>query len=236
MQLSSVVAKVKLWGLWRAFYAFIMHCMRHRLTFCWVVVRPLQCDPKFPSLSKGREARIPSMDELIAAAADPVNNLNPEWLHKAEERGEFCAAVFEGQNILSYSWRAFGPTPHEKGLEVRFSPEYVYGFYYYTRPDYRRQGLQHAADYVSDNKLLAMGYTKGIGFIETHNYPSMISQEKRGTFRVGYAGYLSLLGRVYTFQSPGAKQHGFGFFPAQTVEHKPGFVLEEDGLSAGAEG
>jgi hypothetical protein len=234
MQSHSVMAKVRHWGILRSLYALLMDCLRDRLNFSWVVVRPLQRDPDFPPLAEGREARIASTEELIAAAADPVNDMNSTWLRKAHDRGELCAAVFEGDKILSYTWRAFGPTPHEQGLEVRFSPQYVYGFYAYTRPECRCQGLQHAADFVSDSRLIEMGYTHGIGFIETHNYPSMISQRKRGAYRVGYAGYLYLLGRVYTFQSPGAKKHAFGFFPVQAEEQARGFALEEE-LSTAAD-
>ncbi|MCW8196027.1 hypothetical protein F6455_14635 [Proteobacteria bacterium 005FR1] len=169
--------------------------------------------------------------------------MKDEWLKGAIRRGELCAAVFEGEEMLSYTWRAFGPTPHENDLlEVHFDSRYVYGFYSYTRPDCRRQGLQHAADFVSDSYLYDMGYTEGIGWIETHNYPSLISQQKRGAFCVGYAGYLYLLGRVYTFRSPGAKKHGFGFFPAQPAPRKErrvvesgGLVFEDENVTAGVE-
>lgn len=235
MSLSWIVAQVRHWGLLRALYAWLMINLQGRLTLCTVMVRPGQRNPQYPPLSEGREARIASVEELTAAARDPANDMSAEWLKGAIRRGEICAAVFEGKKLLSYTWRAFGPTPHEHGLEVQFDPRYVYGFYAYTRPEHRRQGLQHAADFASENHLFDMGYTEGIGFVETHNYPSMISQQKRGAYRVGYAGYLYLLGRVYTFQSPGAKQHGFGFFPMQTVSSKGGVVLEDENIPAGVE-
>jgi hypothetical protein len=242
MALSRIMAQVRHWGLRRALYHWLMHSLRDRVTLCHVVVRPAQPESSYPPLSEGREARIANMEELTTAAADPVNDMNPQWLKGAIRRGELCAAVFEGKEMLSYTWRAFGPTPHENNLEVHFDPRYVYGFYSYTRPDYRRQGLQHAADFVSDRYLYDMGYTEGIGWIETHNYPSLISQQKRGAYRVGYAGYLYLLGKIYTFRSPGARKYGFGFFPAAATPRKGdlavengGLVFEDESVTAGAE-
>lgn len=209
--------RIKEWGLWRALYAYFMVRYRHRFMLSWVMVRG-QYEPGSWQLGRGYEVRAATLDELISAAQDSRLDLNADWARKAFARGELCYALFEGERILSYSWRAFQPTPHEKGLEVRFNPPHVYAYYAYTHPLHRRKGLQNAVDYLSDLDLAKRGLAEGIGFIETYNYPSLTAQVKRGARKVGYAGYLTLFGRVFTFRSPGAKRYGFGFFHAAPEE------------------
>lgn len=207
--------QIKKWGLWRALYAFVMVQYRHRFMLSMVIVRPVQREARASAvLDSGRELRMATLPELSKAVADSGLELDIEWAKQAFARGDICYAVFEGERILTYTWRAFQPTPHEKGLEIRFNPRYVYGYYAYTHPLYRCQGLQNAVDYFSDQALQKLGYSEGIGFIESYYYPSIIAQMKRGASKVGYAGYLCLFGKVFTFRSPGAKKHGFGFFHA----------------------
>lgn len=208
--------RIKSWGFWRALYAWLMVRYRHRFMLSWVVLRDVQKAPRPSALGSSRQVRVATLEELITAAADSRSNLDAQWVREAYARGELCYAVFEGERILSYTWRAFRPTPHEKGLQVRFDPNYVYGYYAYTHPLHRRQGLQNAVDYYSDHWLKELGYNWGLGFIETYNWASFIAQEKRGARKIGYAGYLTLFGKVFTFRSPGAKKYGFGFFRAES--------------------
>ena len=43
----------------------------------------------------------------------------------------------------------------------------------------------------SDRWYVGRGYTHSIGFIESDNYSSLISNMKHGHRRVGWAGYIS---------------------------------------------
>lgn len=217
MKLSTAKAQIKQWGFLHFAYDVAMCRLKRWLTLCAIDVRQLQRDPDIPELAPGREARVATIDELIAAAKDPVNDLDPDWVRRAHDRGEVCVAVFEGEKIISYNWRAFAPAPHEKGLWVHFDPSCFYGFKAFTPPAYRQQRLHHVTSHTLDNWLLDRGYTLNISFIETHNYPSLISARKRGTRHVGYAGYLTLFGRVIPFRSPGAKRYGFAF----SLDEKP---------------
>lgn len=211
MKLSTAKAEIKHWGLLRFVYDVVMCRLKPWLTLCAVDLRSLLRNPDTPELAPNREVRVATASELIAASADPVNDLDPDWVKQAHSRGEICVAVFEGDKILSYVWRAFAPSPHEKGLWVHFDPRYVYSFKAFTPPAYRQQRLQHVVIYELDAWLLDRGYRHFISFIETHNYPSLTSGKKRNNRRVGYAGYLILFGRIIPFRTPGAKKHGFAF-------------------------
>ncbi|MEX1033713.1 MAG: hypothetical protein WDZ30_10160 [Cellvibrionaceae bacterium] len=214
MKLTTAKSEIQRWGLLPFAYDCAMSRLKRWVTLCAVNVRPLYKNPDLPRLAPEREVRMVSTDELIVASADPIYDLDPDFIKKAQGRGELCMAVFEGGKILAYLWRTFASTGHEKGLWVHFDERYVYGFKAFTHPDYRQQRLQHSLSYTFDTLLRERGYSHCIAFIETHNFPSLISDKKRGHRRVGYAGYLTLFGRVIPFRTPGARRHGFGFFPS----------------------
>ncbi|MCW8196327.1 hypothetical protein F6455_16150 [Proteobacteria bacterium 005FR1] len=218
MNLTTARALIRQWGFFPFLYDCAMCRLKPWLTLCQVEVRPLHRESDLaPKLSEGWHVRVATTEELVEAAADPVNDLSPEWVRKAHQRGEICVGVFDGNQIASYVWRAFGPSPHEKGLWVHFGPQHPYSFKAYTRPDYRRRRLQHSASLYLDRWLLERGFTQTIGYIETHNYPSLISSKKRGNRRVGFAGYLTLFGRTIPFRTPGAKRHGFRFSSSESL-------------------
>lgn len=214
MKLETAKALIRQWGLVPFLYDCALSRVRPWLMLCQVETRPLQRDPTAGELPEGFEIRIASTAELVEAAADPINDLNAAWVKQAHKRGDICVAVFDGDQIASYVWRAFSPNPYEKGLWVHFSPTHPYSYKAYTRPDYRRRRLQHHASLFLDRWLLERGYTHTISYIETHNYPSLASSKRRGNRRVGWAGYLNLFGRILAFHSPGARRYGFALRPS----------------------
>jgi hypothetical protein len=214
MDLDTAKGLIRQWGFFPFLYDCAMSRLRPWLMLSQVELRPLRSNstlPDLPELPEGWHVRVATTSELVEAAADPANDLNAEWVRAAHQRGEVCVAIFDGTRIASYVWRAFGPTPYEKGLWVHFDSGYPYSFKAYTPPEYRRRRLQHYVSLYLDNWQLERGYNQVISYIETHNYPSLTSSKKRGNRRVGFAGYITLFGRTIPFRSPGAKRHGFGF-------------------------
>jgi hypothetical protein len=141
-----------------------------------------------------------------------VYHLEPDFIHAAFEKGDLCIALFQGSRLLAYYWRGMGQTQHLDGLWVEFDAKYCYSYKAFTHPDFRRSGLQYTVSMWADPLLLERGYGHSIGFVETHNFPSVMASARRGSVRAGYAGYLRLFGRHYPFRSPGARRRGFRFF------------------------
>jgi len=200
------------WGLTKTLYARLMRALSRWLFFCVVELRPLRSDPNVPTLAPGRRVRVATQEELDTITDDPVYEITKTFIRDSLKRGAYCMAAFDGDTIVSYTWRAFSTAPHVEGLWVEFDRRYRYGYKGFTHPDYRQQGLQNAISLLSDAECIRRGRTHGIGFIETHNYPSLISNHKRGNKRVGYAGFLRIRGRLFPFRTPGAKRHGFRFY------------------------
>jgi hypothetical protein len=218
MKWETAKKQIKTWGFFPFLYDGVMSRVRPWFMLCELQHRHhTRREEPYP-LADNREVRIATREDLAAAAMDPESDIKAKWLEQALKRGEICAAVFEDGRVLSYVWRAFGPTPHEKDVWVEFDPKYSYSFKTFTRPDCRQQRLNHVVNYAMDCHLLDRGHEDCLIFVETHNYPSLIGAHKRGNRPVGYAGYLRLFGRVFCFRSPGAKRHGFRFFhvPAES--------------------
>jgi len=175
-------------------------------------LRPHYASPRLPTLAAHRSVRIASRDELLVASRSPIYDLAPTFVDEALAQGDLCIAAYENEKIIAYVWRAFSATPHVDGVWVDFGAKYRYGYKAFTHPAYRQQQLQHLVGLLTDPMMIERGFTHGISFVETHNFASRISDMKRGSVCVGYAGYFRLFGKVLPFRSPGAKKHGFRFF------------------------
>lgn len=128
-------------------------------------------------------------------------------------RGDLCAAAFDGERIVAYTWRAFHTAPHAHDLCLRFRTPYRYGYKAFTLPACRGMHLQTFLAPVTDAICIERGRDHGIGFIETHNFPSITMSRRNGHRHAGYIGYLRVFGRPLCFRSPAAVRLGFGFAP-----------------------
>jgi len=200
------------WGFWRGFYYCLMVLLNPFVTVCQIHIREHIPNPKFPELENGFEIRLMSHEELLKYCDDPELYLEKDMINEAFARGDICVAALYHGDIVSYDWRAFTATPHMHGVWVDFKKGYRYGYKAFTRPKFRRKRLHHVASLFTDKMMLERGISRGIAFIETHNYPSLISNAKRGNECIGYAGYFNLFGKIIPFRTKGTKKHGFRFY------------------------
>jgi hypothetical protein len=212
VNIRRAISDVRTWGLPRFLHQSVMNVLRPRLILCAIYVREHGDDPRLPPLPDGRYVRIATPEELLEAGTDPVYQLDPEFIHAAIAKGDLCVALFQERRLLAYFWKATGKTPHLGGLWVQFATGYCYSYKAFTHPDFRQGGLQRIVATWTDPLLRRRGYSHSIGFVETHNFPSIRASERRGAVKAGYAGYVQVFGNVYTFRTPGAKHHGFRFF------------------------
>lgn len=213
--LNDWQADYRRWGLARTLYKRVMLGLRPWLVLCEVHSRPLSYDPP-PSPPEGFEVRVATEAELLAAVDNPELGLSEAFVRSAFERGDMCVATFQGDRIVAQLWRSFTCAPHNDGLWVRFRKPHRYGYKAYTAPEFRGRHLQDPMSSYLDRYSIDRGYTHTIGFVETHNYPSLASDKRRGHRCLGYVGYVKLFGRVFPFSSRGARAVGFGFVPADS--------------------
>ena len=211
--LRSWIEDYRRWGVSRTLHKRFMLAIRPHLVLCRVHSRPLSSQPPKPPPT-GFEARIVREGELMAASADEQLGLSADFVRSALARGDVCIGAFHDGRMVSYVWRSFTCAPHTDGLWVRFRKPFRYGYKAFTLPEFRGRHLQDPLARLLDAYCIERGFAFSIGFVETHNYPSIASDERRGSRLLGWVGYLKLFGRTVTFRSPGAARCGFGFFVA----------------------
>lgn len=177
---------------------------------CYVFIRPLAAEPVDSPLEPPLSERIATPEDIEAAIIDMPDQLNPEFIRLALERGDHCSAVFDGAQMVSFAWRAHSKAPHGDGLWVAFDKPFRYGYHAYTRPEYRGRHLRNLR--FSDWLSYEQGYRYAIGFIETHNYASLRLFERFDNKIVGLAGYVVVFGKPFPFRSAGTRRHTFRFY------------------------
>jgi hypothetical protein len=200
------------WGGVATLWARLMGRLHRWLVLCRVQARELPHGRADTVLEDGFSIRVASRAELDRAAAELPRQLNREFIDAAMARGDLCFGVFEGERMMAWVWRSFSTAPHADGLWVRVDWPNCYSYKSYTRPDLRGRRLIGRLTLYADQVCREKGCEHSVGFIETHNYASIRANERLGSRRVGYAGYVRLFGRSYPFRTPGAVPHTFRFY------------------------
>lgn len=196
-------------------YRAVMRRARPWFFLAHVTVRPLQADPLIQP-PPGIEIRDATQKELMSAAQEPDMLLNPGRINEALGRGDVCTAAFDGTKMVGYTWISFGRTSQGQEVGIDFSPPYRYGYKSFVRPEYRGRRINNALALSSDAYCIDRGFHQAIAYVETHNYASIQSSRRQiGRVFVGLAGYLTCLGRTFTFRTPAVRKLGFRFTPPE---------------------
>jgi hypothetical protein len=123
--------------------------------------------------------------------------------------------------VVAYGWYSNQPTDID-GLELHFSPDYMYMYSGYTHP--RVRGLRLHA--IGMNRALAAYLERGhkglISYVESHNYRSLQSVYRMGYEDIGRVVILKLGKLPLMFASRGCREHDFVITrPTETVRAEP---------------
>jgi hypothetical protein len=134
------------------------------------------------SRAQGRDAspvngflcREVQLAELRGYAADPAYDLSERFLSEARERDDFCAGVFAGERLVSYSFNSKVPANIDPAFRFEFPVGWVYHFKALTLPEWRGQGLHGRQLSVIARKFAGLAGFKGLTtlVVET-NYASL---------------------------------------------------------------
>lgn len=214
-------------GLLERIYSLVMRKLRPALFLCHVATRPLMATTAFEA-PEGIEIRYPTREELVRACEGGGLLLSRASAEASLDRGEICTAAFDKDDIVGYTWIAFGRAPHTNRVWIEFAPPYRYGFRGFVREEHRGRRINNALAGFSDRLCMARGFTHAVAFIETHNFHSIRSSKRQpGRKFVGYAGYFSFMGRVVPFRTPAVKRLGFRFVASAEAESTPRRAKEE---------
>lgn len=155
--------------------------------------------------------------ELRRFSADKQLRLTRRFLDDAAKRGDVCVGAFHGDDLVAYRWYAVaGIAPCFGGLDIRNTcPKQIYSYKMYTHRHFRGRRLQLYTMRFGDSIMLNRGYTHGILYVELHNLSS-----RKGLSRVKQQEYVGLifgvrvLGRTFTFRTPGVCRFGLSLVRA----------------------
>lgn len=140
--------------------------------------------------------------------------VSPDFLDRAERDGYQCCLTRLNGEVTGYGWVARGRCLHTPAVDVLIGSGQRYSFKAYTRPKFRGQHLRGSFGAL-DRFDAEHGIAQSVFFIETHNVASIRASRRNGSLFCGYAGYLELFGRVWTFRTGGAKRIDFSFVAAE---------------------
>ena len=191
-------------------YQRIMNRLRRWLFVSVIYVRDLR-EEELKAPPEGFEAKFVDKGELLECCSDPSLGMSAQFVESAFARGDVCTGMFYNERLIAYMWRSTSLTPHTKSIDVETRKPYRYGYKALTLKEYRGRHIPEYLAPVSSRYFIERGYIYTIGFVETQNYASRKSELRRGSYKVGYAGYISLFGVRITFRTTGVRETGFRF-------------------------
>lgn len=186
------------------------------LHVAWINTRTMNPDVIVPELPPGYSVRQLTDADYAAASADPDLDLGADFVAAARSQGHFCVGVFHGGRLASYTWRAFSPTAINARYALVFHRPNRYGYKALTLPAHRGRHLQNTIALFSDRLCWERGCYYAVSYIETHNYPSLRSDARRGNRHVGWIAWLDRGPRLCV-ASAGARRAGVTIAP---IEHR----------------
>lgn len=198
------------WGFKKAVYSSLMAMLSKwfGIQIAILNTRDFSNASEVPEVPEDYRVKILDEAELQSASEQADLDISPEFITQAVADGGYCAGAFHKDQLVSYVWRAYRSTPIHDRLVLNFPAPIRYGYKALTLPEYRGLHLQHAIALYSETHDRAAGYTEHLAFIETHNYPSIISDERRGNQVIGYLVWIDNRFLNWSFVSKSARSRG----------------------------
>ena len=159
----------------------------------------------------GFAVRIGGADELRAAAATPTwaEEMSPTFVEQALGRGDECAAIFDGDKLVSIGWYARRPTPISPSLSLAFDPAWTYMYKGFTLKSHRGKRLHGIGMTFALDHYTKAGARGLISYVEFNNLSSLRSVEKMGYRLFGDIYLAKLRGHELFWSTPGCRSYGF---------------------------
>ncbi len=172
-------------------------------------------DPQF-------ECRFLTPADVARFAEDSANELEPEFVHRAEVGRDRCFAVLDGGRLAAYGWYALGSIEpeHNFGVGMSYPDDVAYMYKGLTLPDYRGRRLHGIGMALALRELAASGVARLISTVEWTNWGSLQSCQRLGYRRLGRL-WTCRYGKSRLFLAPRlARQRGVRFGRDATVESR----------------
>ncbi len=217
-RLATIRSNALDWGWRRAIYRQLMQEVGGRLGFHIHYVqiaadRPDRRSPVAPEVPPGYTTRLGCKDDFLPFLGK-VPQMDRAFLDAAFSRGDESVVTFFHGDLVAYSFNTRVNAPVTDQLEIVVPAGFRYGYKSWTHPDHRRKNLSAMGGYVKQTQGDRPFDERGIWYVETHNYPSVLRGYRHPCDRsimMGLVGWFTLFGRQIPFASRQAKWIGFRF-------------------------
>jgi hypothetical protein len=177
-----------------------------------VNLRPIRADAPDVAPPEGIRLCVMRPEELLEAAADPEFEFDPAFARAALVQGDLVFGAYEGERLISMTWRTPGVAPLADPVWVRIPPRCHHAYKSYVRPSHRGRHIHTAVSRFADRHSVDKGCPAEIGFTNVANLASLAAAKSIGRRKAGYAGYVTLFGHCIPFRTAGAKRIGVELF------------------------
>lgn len=218
VKLARFRHRVETWGWRRAAYWLFMHGVARFLGIHIHYVRvgadrPDLVKPEPPQIPDGYEIRLVKLEDLLPYA-DRLSNLSRPFLEEAFAGDDECSAAFHGRDLVGFAFTKRSRAPVNEQIDVIIPPGFRYGYKSWTHPDHRRRNISRAMSYIKQTEANRPFNERGISYIETHNYASLLHSYRSPSERsiaMGFTGWITLAGRQIPFNTRKARWIGLEF-------------------------
>jgi len=186
-----------------------------------VLRRVLAGVPRVPCARPDLECRPLSEADALALAPDPQLELTEQWIRDAYARDCVCLGAFANGELLGYTWLAFGDTPYDDSVWIRFDQRLRYTYKSFVRPECRGKRIIQALHALADRPELCRGRHFTVAFVNADNASSLAALERAGWGRTGFAVYAKCFGALIALHSPGVKRAGIRLHRPARASHAP---------------
>jgi hypothetical protein len=214
-KLREIRRRVNEWGLRRAAHWEVMHALARVLGIRvhYIIVssgsgRWGRMAP--PVIPEGYRVHMVGLDDLlpfVGSAAD----FSERFLRDAFAGGDVCVASFHGSELVGCSFQSGGRSPVTDQLDILIPKGFRYTYKTWIHPAHRRRNLSQIQGYVRYHARGGQSNDRGIWYVETHNYPSLLHSYRHPRERdlvMGFIGWWSLFGRQVPFRTRAARWLG----------------------------
>jgi len=176
----------------------------------FIVLYPdcVDCSAFTPELSYQR-ALLPAT-QLRPYQAQIPDQLPEQLLDAAEKSGDYCQAIFDGDELVSFGWYATR-TARLFDRTFSFGPQFVYMYHGFTRPDYRGQHLHALGLAEAMTAFQQQDKSAIVSTVNITNYRARISCERLGFRNSGFIIQIGPGRSGLLFVTPKVRTYGVRF-------------------------
>lgn len=207
---NAALRKVRRHGVCGVLYVGLLYALGYGRWFKLLRLHYIeQVNPAFVDVPAPYAATFFTKGALAEFARDPRGGFSEPFLHYALAKGDKCYGFTHDGALSAYGWYATTPTRVSPELTLHFGRDYIYMYKGFTHERHRGKRLYPIGMTRALRHYRAVGYTGMLNYVEATNLDSLKACARAGFQVFGSIWVVKLLGRYFTYSTPGCARFGF---------------------------